>query len=147
MSLNQSIPGGNSESDTTEKNLDQFEICKYKGNSDSDKEDACKYRDNQGRCIFETCIYDNEFPPQTILWNFTCIACGDPCSIIPRKMKIHFCDRCRNQLRTAQKLPFECIICGRSQSSPAKGFGNQICDHCIGRLKKYVDQWHCEHCG
>ena len=143
MALNQAIPGGSStsESDTTEKNLDQFEVC--------NKNDGrnCKYCDNMGRCIFETCLFEEELPPQTLLWFFTCIACQEEDCITPRNMKIHFCKNCIKQLQTAQTLPFTCIICGRSQSTRGKGFGNQICDHCISRLSRYVDQWHCEHCG
>ena len=128
----------NQESDTAEKNLDQFEKC--------DKDENCKWRDTNGRCIFETCLVENELPPATLLWYFECIACKEVDSIKPNDMKIHFCRNCITQLQTAQVLPFRCIICGSSQSNRGKGFGNQICDHCISRLSQYINQWHCESC-
>ena len=123
MALDSSSNVNAGESDTEEKNLDQFEECSLPEN------EKCKYRDTNGRCIFETCIMDNEYPPQTLLWFFECIACKEIDSIKP-----------------AQVLPFTCIICGSSQGHRGKGFGNQICDKCISRLSKYINKWHCEHC-
>ena len=140
MALDSSSNVSSGESSTEEKNLDQFEKCTIKGN------EKCKYRDTNGRCIFETCIMDNEYPPQTLLWFFECIACKEIDSIKPREMKIHFCRNCIQQLQTAQVLPFTCIICGSSQGHRGKGFGNQICDSCISRLSQYINKWHCESC-
>lgn len=140
MALDSSSNVSSGESSTEEKNLDQFEKCTIKEN------EKCKYRDTNGRCIFETCIMDNEYPPQTLLWFFECIACKEIDSIKPREMKIHFCKNCIQQLQTAQVLPFTCIICGSSQGHRGKGFGNQICDNCISRLSQYINKWHCENC-
>lgn len=127
------IGDSNSNHDTEEKDLDQFEKCKVKDG------ELCKYCDTNDRCIFETCIVDNEYPPQTLLWYFECIACKEIDSIKPRNMKIHFCKNCIEQLQTAQVLPFTCILCGKSQASRGKGFGNQICDECISKLGRWVN--------
>ena len=127
--------GSSGNHDTEEKNLDQFENCKVQGGRE------CKYCDTNGRCIFETCIVDNEYPPQTLLWYFECIACKEIDSIKPRNMKIHFCRNCIKQLQTAQVLPFRCILCGSSQAHRCKGFGNQICDTCVSKLAGYMAKY------
>jgi hypothetical protein len=115
--------------------LDQFEKCEVKDGRE------CKYCDTNGRCIFETCIMDNEYPPQTLLWYFQCIACKKVDSIRPRDMKIHFCKNCIEQLQKAQVLPFTCILCGKSQAHRSQGFGNQICDECISKLQGYMAKY------
>lgn len=119
------------ESTTEEQNLDQFEKC--------EKDEKCRFRDTNGRCIFETCLIENELPPQQLLWYFECIACTEVDSIKPNQMKIHMCEKCIDQLQKAQKLPFTCILCGKSQSKRGKGFGNQICDKCIEKLSRWVN--------
>ena len=129
MALSDSTNGGEKD-----KPLEQFEKCEV--------DPQCKFCDTNGRCIFETCIFDNEFPPQTLLWYFQCIACKEIDSIKPREMKIHFCRNCIRQLQTAQVLPFTCIICGSSQSHRGKGFGNQICDKCLRDIKQAIDWRH-----
>jgi hypothetical protein len=129
--------GGNGNHDTEEKNLDQFEKCKVQGGRE------CRYCDTNGRCIFETCIADNEYPPQTLLWYFECIACKEIDSVKPRNMKIHFCRNCIKQLQTAQVLPFKCIFCGSSQAHRGQGFGNQICDSCVQKLKWFCGEGKC----
>lgn len=133
MALSDSVNNSGS-SDSADKPLVQFEDCTYDTN--------CKYKDINGRCIFETCIVQNELPPTTPLWYFECIACGKPDCIKPNDMRIHFCKTCIDQLQTAQKLPFHCIICGASQSHPSQGFGNQICDTCLAALKQAIDWRH-----
>ena len=127
--------GSSGNHDTEEKNLEQFEKCRVQGGRE------CKYCDTNGRCIFETCIVDNEYPPQTLLWYFECIACKEIDSIKPRNMKIHFCRNCIKQLQTAQVLPFRCILCGSSQAHRCKGFGNQICDTCVSKLAGYMAKY------
>lgn len=140
MALTDSI-NNNGSDNNEEKELVQFEQCQ-KG-----EDSHCKFKDTNGRCIFETCIVENELPPTTLLWYFECIACCEVDTIKPEEMKIHFCKGCIEQLQKAQKLPFTCILCGSSQGSRGKGFGNQICDTCISKLvgymKKYGTGAHC----
>lgn len=140
MALTDSI-NNNGSDNNEEKELVQFEQCQ-KG-----EDSHCKFKDTNGRCIFETCIVENELPPTTLLWYFECIACCEVDTIKPEEMKIHFCRGCIEQLQKAQKLPFTCILCGFSQGSRGKGFGNQICDTCISKLagymKKYGTGAHC----
>ena len=134
MALTDSI-NNNKSSDNDEKELVQFEQCQ-KG-----EESHCKFKDTNGRCIFETCIVENELPPTTLLWYFECIACCEVDTVKPEEMKIHFCRGCIEQLQKAQKLPFTCILCGSSQGSRGKGFGNQICDKCISKLSGYMAKY------
>ena len=140
MALTDSIDNNGSDNNE-EKELVQFEQCQ-KG-----EDSHCRFKDTNGRCIFETCIVENELPPTTLLWYFECIACCEVDTIKPEEMKIHFCRGCIEQLQKAQKLPFTCILCGSSQGSRGKGFGNQICDTCISKLagymKKYGTGAHC----
>lgn len=140
MALTDSI-NNNGSDNNEEKELIQFEQCQ-KG-----EDSHCRFKDTNGRCIFETCIVENELPPTTLLWYFECIACCEVDTIKPEEMKIHFCRGCIEQLQKAQKLPFTCILCGSSQGSRGKGFGNQICDTCISKLagymKKYGTGAHC----
>ena len=140
MALTDSI-NNNGSDNNEEKELVQFEQCQKGENS------HCRFKDTNGRCIFETCIVENELPPTTLLWYFECIACCEVDTIKPEEMKIHFCKGCIEQLQKAQKLPFTCILCGSSQGSRGKGFGNQICDTCISKLagymKKYGTGAHC----
>lgn len=134
MALTDSI-NNNKSSDNDEKELVQFEQCQ-KG-----EESHCRFKDTNGRCIFETCIVENELPPTTLLWYFECIACCEVDTVKPEEMKIHFCRGCIEQLQKAQKLPFTCILCGSSQGSRGKGFGNQICDKCISKLSGYMAKY------
>ena len=120
------------------KEFIQFEDC--------DIDPKCKFRDTKGKCIFETCIVENELPPTQPLWFFRCIACLNIDSIKPNDMMIHLCANCIKRLQKGEVLPFKCIICGRSQGHPARGWSTPICDHCLDRLGHYVDMWHCEHC-
>ena len=140
MALTDSI-NNNGSDNNEEKELIQFEQCQKGEDSHG------RFKDTNGRCIFETCIVENELPPTTLLWYFECIACCEVDTIKPEEMKIHFCRGCIEQLQKAQKLPFTCILCGSSQGSRGKGFGNQICDTCISKLagymKKYGTGAHC----
>ena len=134
MALTDSI-NNNGSDNNEEKELVQFEQCQ-KG-----EDSHCRFKDTNGRCIFETCIVENELPPTTLLWYFECIACCEVDTIKPEEMKIHFCKGCIEQLQKAQKLPFTCILCGSSQGSRGKGFGNQICDKCISKLSGYMAKY------
>lgn len=137
MALSSKVNGSGTddEKQEEEKPLVQFEDC-CKPNEN------CKYKDTNGKCIFETCVVDNELPPTTLLWYFECIACKEVDCIKPHEMKIHFCKGCIEQLQTAQHLPFTCIICGSTQANRSKGFGNQICDKCLAALKQAIDWRH-----
>lgn len=137
MALTDSINNSGG-SDNEEKELVQFEQCQKEKDGG---ESHCKFKDTNGRCIFETCIVENELPPTTLLWYFECIACCEVDTVKPEEMKIHFCKGCIEQLQTAQKLPFSCILCGKSQGSRGKGFGNQICDECVSKLAGYIAKY------
>lgn len=116
--------------------LVQFEKCEI--------DEKCVYRDTNGRCVFETCIYDVEYPPTQMLWFFECQACGDVTSRKPRDMKIMLCDRCLNHLRNSMRPKAICCICGDNIGNyPKSGFGTCICDSCVSRLRKSA---YCHYC-
>ena len=121
--------------------LVQFEDCIKEANGE--KSD-CKFKDINGKCIFETCIVENELPPTQILWYYECIACKNVDCINPNEMKIHLCHQCIERLQRSEVLPFTCIICGQSQATPAQGWSTPICDTCLRKLNNSV---HCKHCG
>lgn len=122
---------------TEQKTYEQFEDCK--------RDENCVYRDVNGKCIFETCIFDNEHPVHAVLWYFKCIACGSIDSIKPRDMKIHMCKSCIEHLQNSIKPKATCCICGSSIGSYTKaGFAVCICDSCVSRLRKAA---FCKECG
>ena len=131
-----SLDNSASQNADSDQSLVQFEDCTYDTN--------CKWRDTNGKCVFETCIVQNELPPAQTLWMFKCIACGEIDSIKPNDMKIHLCASCIKRLQAAETLPFTCIICGSSQNHPSKGFSTPICDDCLSRLNRSA---HCTNCG
>lgn len=122
----------------------QFEPCKYRNqkeegtrsndwNNGYDKK--CKYMDNNGNCIFENCLYDQEeTPPQVLVWNYECVICRQPASIVPKHMKIHWCPSCIRRANEVEVLPFTCRFCGRRQKSPSAWFFSGVCDSCIDKL-------------
>lgn len=114
---------------------EQFEKCERK---------TCKYLSNNGRCIWETCKFENEDPKFVQYWDFECQACHRIEQRDVRDMKIMFCDSCLERLAKAEELPFTCIICGDSQNHPPKGFSTPICDKCLAKLRNTI---HCKYCG
>ena len=130
MALNNELKG------TTEGPFIQFEECTY------DK--LCKFRDVNGKCIFETCIVQNTMPPTTLLWYFNCIICKNVDSIRPDRMKIHACKSCIDRMNDAEVLPFECRFCGATVNSPSPWMFSKLCPSCIGRIHAAA---FCGHCG
>ena len=118
----------------TQPPYEQFEKCERK---------TCVYLNN-GRCIWETCKFDNEDPGYVQYWDFECQACHKIDQRDVRDMKLMFCDSCLERLAKAERLPFTCIICGKTQSSPPKGFSTPICNTCLRKLRNSV---HCKYCG
>ena len=121
----------------------QFEPCKYnpdKKEIEPEKHgygyrELCKYMDNYGNCIFENCMYDQEeTPPTTDNWWFTCVICQQPDTIDPKNMKIHWCKSCIDRANEAEVLPFTCRYCGRKQNHPSKWFMSRVCDRCEPKL-------------
>jgi len=80
----------------------------YKQFDDCDQD--CIYKDTSGQCIFETCMWDNEFPPSKGTWGFTCQICGKKTSKATRAVKILICDDCLQRLRRSAS----CKECGNS---------------------------------
>lgn len=116
---------------------EQFEKCTY--------DTACAYKDTQsGNCIFETCIVQNELPAQTMLWYFNCKICDTVDCIKPNQMKMHICSDCAKRMLAAEKKPFTCVFCGKSQSSNSKIFLSGICDTCFKKLHNAIN---CKYCG
>lgn len=99
---------------------------------DEDTDKQCKYIDNYGNCIFDNCIWDmNEIPNTTKKWWYKCIICDQPSSINPRYMKAHICQSCQDRMWAAEKLPFKCVHCGKTQNHPSKLMFSGICDECF----------------
>jgi len=102
----------------TQPPYEQFEKCERK---------TCVYLNNNGRCIWETCKFDNEDPGYVQYWDFECQACHKIDQRDVRDMKLMFCDSCLERLAKAERLPFTCIS-----------------NTCLRKLRNSV---HCKYCG
>lgn len=121
----------------TKPPYEQFEPCKYEG--------ECKYKNViSGRCSFETCIYNDEWPIHSDEQEYECMVCHSINVRGPRDMKIHICDSCLERIRRTEELPFSCVFCGKKQSSPSKIPLSGICDKCFGAIKNAIN---CKRCG
>jgi len=126
---------------TDDKNkipLESFEMCKHM-DYDYNSEDhpavwhKCKYRDMNGVCTRETCVFDTHETPKVANahWD-TCILCGRTLNLSPNMMDVPICDLCRGRLLFAEKKEgFDCLLCGQHQSRPSKAPFSQICDDCF----------------
>ena len=122
----------------TKPPYEQFEVCKYP------KVD-CKYRQAiSGRCLYETCIYDDELPVHQNQQEFYCSFCGAPTTRHPREMKINVCDSCLSRIMKTEVLPFKCVFCGASQGSPSKIPLSGICNTCFKKINRSIN---CSRCG
>lgn len=132
-----SLKSGNQQEikNDTQPPYEQFEEC---------KRTTCVYRNDNGRCIYETCIFDNEKPVHVENWDFECQFCHRIEQRNPRDMKIMACDRCLARIRAAEELPFTCVFCGKSQGHPSKIMFSGICDECFAKLNRAI---HCKYCG
>lgn len=111
--------------DDQDKIMCSFDPCKY-------NKASCKYIDNHGRCVAETCLFDkNETPVLTNQFWSKCIICNKEFSIDPREMKAYICDSCFARIHAAEVLPFTCIHCGKTQDHPSKLMFSRICDECF----------------
>ena len=119
----------------TQPPFEQFEEC---------QRTTCVYRNANGRCIYETCIFTNEKPQFVDHWDFECQSCHKIEQRDVRDMKIMFCDSCLARIRKAEELPFHCVFCGKSQGHPSKIMFSGICDECFAKLKRSI---HCKNCG
>jgi hypothetical protein len=124
--------------------FEQFEMCPhYKKSGSQDSQDTiyfdCKYRDTNGRCIFETCLFDNIAPPTTVLWYFQCIFCKRIDSIKPQEMKIHLCSTCIKRIQEVEALPVTCRWCGATITSPPSWPFSGLCEECLDSIKAAAD--------
>lgn len=117
----------------TEGPFEQFEECDKK---------ECNFYSEDGRCSFETCIYDNEFPVTKPTQSFKCKVCDNICYRDPREMKIMICDDCLRRIQATEKKPFTCVFCGKSQSHNSIIPISGICDKCFNELKQAKDWRH-----
>lgn len=97
-----------------------------------DGDNECKFRDIDGRCAFEHCIYDGyELPNITKKFMTRCVICTKEFEMDPRFMKAHICTSCLQRIQKAEKLPFTCICCGTQQDKPSIIPFSSICDYCV----------------
>lgn len=92
--------GNASKKNNENQSYPQFDEC------DQD----CVFRNSNGTCLFETCMWDNEFPPSQNVWGYTCQICGKDVSKQTRAVRIHICDDCLQRLRKSAG----CKECGNS---------------------------------
>jgi hypothetical protein len=119
---------------TTEGPFQQFEECSQE----------CKYKDTDGRCIFETCISSNTLPPANMLWYFECIICKRVDSIEPKAMKIHICSECIKRIQKVEALPIRCKWCQAEISEPTSWMFSGLCEACLDKIHAAA---FCSHCG
>lgn len=129
-------PGNQEEiKNATQPPYEQFEECERK---------TCVYRHANGRCIYETCVFENEKPKFVDTWDFECQSCHKIEQRDVRDMKIMFCDSCLERIAKAEQLPFHCVFCGKSQGHPSKIMFSGICDDCFRKIKNAIN---CKYCG
>lgn len=120
---------------TVEGNIEppyeQFEMCCH-------DDFECKYKDNNGRCIFETCRYDNITPPRTLLWYYTCLICKRPDTAKVEELRAPFCHSCIERMQKVEELPHSCRYCGKSINQPANWMFSGICDECDSIIKGMI---------
>ena len=125
----------------TEGPFVQFEKCRHAQDSDAEDKFQCKYMDNNGYCIHETCVYDNDRPPRVRLWYYTCLICLRPDTARPEELRAPFCHSCVQRLQQVEQLPHNCRICGKSINQPAQWMFSGICDECTGAISGLVQHW------
>lgn len=114
----------------------QFQDC---------KESTCKYYDILTKtCMFENCMFHNELPKQASFSIFECQICHNPYSRSVMNDKIMICDSCLDRIKAVEKLPFNCVFCGKSQAYPSKIPLSGICDECFRKINNAI---HCKQCG
>lgn len=118
----------------TQPPYDQFENCVH-----TDFE--CKYKDNYGKCIFETCQFDNIIAPRVLLWYFTCLICKRPDTAKVEELRAPFCHKCVERMNAAEQLPHNCRYCGKSINQPAAWMFSGICDECDSIIKGMIDYY------
>ena len=115
----------------------QFEECDVK---------ECIYYNEAGYCSFETCRIKNENPATADMVMKTCKFCGNQFTTNMNKMTIQVCPTCLDGCLKAEGHPHDCVICGASMDKNPSIFF-PVCSSCLGRIRKYIDMWHCEACG
>lgn len=119
----------------TEGPFIQFEDCRHA------KDFECKFKDINGKCIYETCVMDNDKPPRTSLWYFRCLICKREDSINPDEMRAPFCHSCIERMNKVEELPHTCRYCGKTINSPAQFMFSGICDECDSYIKGMVNYY------
>lgn len=119
----------------------QFEKCRHAMDSDAEDKFVCKYLDNNGYCIHETCVYDNTKPPRTRLWYYTCLICKREDTARPEELRAPFCHKCVERMQEVEQLPHNCRICGKAINQPAKWMFSGICDECTNNIASIVNHW------
>jgi hypothetical protein len=122
----------------TKEPYEQFEKCRHI------EDFACKFIQNDGTCIFETCVMDDHEPPRVLLWYFKCLICKQEDCIKPEEMRAPFCHSCIQRMNDAEELPHNCKICGRSVYKPAQLMMSGICDECFNDLCQMI-MYHKDH--
>lgn len=133
-------PGGKGGSDNevqgdTKEPYEQFEKCRHI------EDFKCKFIMNDGGCIYETCIFDDHVPPRVLLWYFRCVICDEEDSIKPEEMRVPFCRSCIKRMLRAEKLPHNCVFCGKPIHRPAILFMSGLCDDCASDIYALI-KWY-----
>lgn len=99
----------------------------------------CKHKDNRGYCIFESCIFD-EMPTAHGSMQIKCMICEKTFNTSPKDVKSNtwICDECLADIKARIKLPFTCMVCGRSQSSKPIIPMSRMCDSCHSKVVAHM---------
>lgn len=137
MALDQQMQSSNQMEGDTKPPYDQFVKCVHA------EDYECKWKDTNGYCIFETCVFDgpNIIPPRTILWYYKCIICDKIDAEQVEVLRAPICHSCMKRMLRAEKLPHDCVFCGATVNSPAKLMMSGICDDCADKINAVIRHW------
>jgi len=97
----------------------------------------CKYKDVQGLCIWEHCLYDEQ-PNTNLLWYYKCIICGETDAADPKELKVPFCKKCVERFQAKETLPVECWVCHKTIDRPPEMPFSGMCDECSKNLSALI---------
>lgn len=94
---------------------------------------VCRFRNIDGTCVFESCLYD-ERPTETGNLNFKCSLCTEETSRPDRELVIGtVCKEEEEKLPIVGKKTYNCIFCD-AESSVRKVPYHNICNDCIKEI-------------